>query len=447
MPRKSSPLFQLTDSSVRIGRQIRPMEVALEMPGDKSISHRSLLLASLASEPVRIEGLLGSADVGSTLAAIRKLGARARRTGESDCWMIQGRGIEGYREAEGPIDCGNSGTTVRLLTGLLAASPMFSIVTGDSSLRRRPMARVVRPLAAAGATLLGRDGGRLLPLAIQGCRMNAFDCEIPEPSAQVKTAMLLAAMKSSGVSRITQESRTRDHTERMFRYLGVPLTKRGATLEVTGPAEPRARELQVPGDPSSAAFFAVAALAVPGSRIEIRRVCLNPTRIGFVKVLQRMGASIQIRKTGEACGETIGDLITEHGPLRGVVVRAAEIPSLVDEVPVLAVAACLAEGLTRFRGISELRTKETDRVAALVREFSAMGAAIEAIDDDLIVRGPSPLTGASVESHHDHRMAMSLSVAALAASGVTEILGHRCVKISFPHFFDQLAEISGRTAQ
>jgi 3-phosphoshikimate 1-carboxyvinyltransferase len=305
------------------------------------------------------------------------------------------------------------------------------------------MDRVVRPMAQAGAVLLGRAENRLLPLAIRGRRLDGFEYTIPEASAQVKTALILAAMKAHGVSRITQAAVTRDHSERLLNYLGVPLVVNGDTVEVAGPVGPQARELRVPGDPSSAAFFVVAGLLVPGSRVTIREVCLNPTRLGFVKVLERMGARITLRRTGEAAGEELGELIAESSELSATEVSAEEIPTLVDEVPILAVAASQARGETRFRGVQELRTKETDRLAALCRELGAMGADVRESGDDLCVRGPCALTGTRVTSHDDHRMVMSLAVAALAAKGQTEIASHACVKISFPNFFELFGQMTG----
>lgn len=428
---------------LRLTRVMKPFSADLRVPGDKSISHRAVLLGSLAEGRTRIENLLESADVLATVAAVRALGATVRHSAAGGCWSVEGRGIDGYREAGRPLDCRNSGTTARLLTGLLAASPIFSVLTGDRSLSRRPMARVVRPLTQAGATILGRDGGRLLPLAISGRRLSGFEYAIPEASAQVKTALMLAALKAHGLTRLRQTAVTRDHTEKLFTYLGVEFRQSGEHLEIAGPIQPRARDIAVPGDPSSAAFFLVAALMVPGSRVVVRDVCLNPTRTGFVRVLQRMGARLEARATGTAAGETVGDLLLESGPLAGVEVEAAEIPSLVDEVPILAVAAAAADGPTAFRGVDELRAKESNRLSALVKELSALGVAAAEVGDDLIVRGPARLVGAAVDSHGDHRMAMALSVAALAAAGETVLAGPECVRISFPGFYELLATAIG----
>lgn len=426
---------------VLIRSQGRPLSVTMRVPGDKSISHRAVLLGSLAAEPVRIVNLLESADVLASVAAVRLLGVPVRRSGAD--WLIHGRGIDGYTEPVRPIDCRNSGTTARLLAGLLAASPFFSVLTGDASLRRRPMGRVTRPLTQAGAEILGRDGGRLLPLAIRGRKLEGFEYRIPEASAQVKTALVLAAMKAHGSSRILQTTPTRDHTERLLAHLGVPFRVSGEAIELTGPLQPRGGELIVPGDPSSAAFFAVAGLLVPESRVTIEGVCLNPTRLGFARVLERMGARLTLRPTGQAAGEEMGEISAEGSPLTATEIAAGEIPSLVDEVPILAVAATQARGQTRFRGVQELRTKESNRLEAVCRELSAMGAELREEGDDLVVCGPTRLKGAPVASHDDHRMAMSLAVAALVATGETEIAHAACVKISFPGFFDLFARLGG----
>lgn len=419
---------------VCIRHQSRPLRATLRVPGDKSISHRVVLLGSLAAEPVRILNLLESADVLASVGAVRLLGVPVRRLGAD--WLVHGRGIDGYTEPQRPIDCRNSGTTARLLAGLLAASPFFSVLTGDASLRRRPMGRVAKPLAQAGATFLGRDGGRLLPLAIQGRRLDGFSYRIPEASAQVKTALVLAAMKARGSSCIHQTTPTRDHTERLLAHLGVPLRLSAGSIELTGPLQPRGGEIVVPGDPSSAAFFAVAGLLVPDSQVTIEGVCLNPTRLGFVRVLERMGARLTLQPSGHAAGEEVGGLTVTGSALTATEISADEIPSLVDEVPILAVAASQAEGQTRFRGVQELRTKESNRLAALCQELGALGAELREEGDDLVVCGPRRLKGAAVASHDDHRMAMSLAVASLVASGATEIARAACVKISFPGFFD-----------
>lgn len=428
-------------SQVRLTRARRPFEAALEVPGDKSISHRAVLLASLAAGKSRILNLLQSADVRATMAAVKLLGAGLRGSA-AEGWTVEGRGIGGYREPDRPIDCKNSGTTARLLTGLLAASPLFATLTGDVSLRRRPMGRVVRPLRAAGATILGRQDGERLPLAIRGAQLAGFDYDVPEASAQVKTALLLAALKARGRSRIAQRAQTRDHTEQMFEYLGVPFERDGAALTLVGPIEPAARDIEVPGDPSSAAFFVVAGLLVPGSCVTIRGVCLNPTRIGFVRVLERMGAKLAVRVTGSAAGEPVGELVAQASELSATEVSSGEIPSLVDEVPILAVAASQAHGTTWFRGVAELRAKESDRLAALRRELGALGASLREEGDDLAVTGPSALSGAVVDSHDDHRMAMALSVAALVTREVTTVRGHRCVRISFPDFYEKLGLVA-----
>ncbi|MBI4872664.1 MAG: 3-phosphoshikimate 1-carboxyvinyltransferase [Candidatus Riflebacteria bacterium] len=436
--------LDVCDRVLRIGRRDSPLEAELRVPGDKSISHRAVLFSSLASGPVQVEGLLESADVRATINAVRRLGISVRKRATT-IWTIGGRGVDGHREPDCPLDCLNSGTTARVLTGLLAASPFFSVLTGDTSLRSRPMGRVVRPLTLAGATILGRDGGRLLPLAIHGKSLEPFEYRIPEASAQVKTALLLAAMKTRGTSRIIQDASTRDHTERLLRYLGVELRSEGTSLIVGGPAQPAARDLAVPGDPSSAAFFAVAGLLVPGSCVKISGVCLNPTRLGFVQVLRRMGARLGLTVTGQMAGEEVGDLVARGSELTATTVEAGEVPSLVDEVPILAVAASRARGETWFRGVGELRAKESDRLAALRRELGALGAELEEVGDDLCVRGPRELTGAPVDSEGDHRIAMALSVAALTARGVTELGGHACVRISFPDFCEKFREMLGET--
>ncbi|MEN0075456.1 MAG: 3-phosphoshikimate 1-carboxyvinyltransferase, partial [Paracraurococcus sp.] len=360
------------------------------VPGDKSISHRALMFGALAVGTTEITGLLEGEDVLRTAAAMRALGAEVEQHGPG-AWRVAGRGVGGLVEPADVLDMGNSGTAARLLCGLLAGHPIFAVMTGDASLRKRPMRRVTEPLAASGARFLTREGG-VLPLAVQGA-VDALplDYTLPVASAQVKSACLLAGLCARGTTRVIEPERTRDHTENMLRHFGATVRvedlPEGRLIELEGQPELAAAPILVPGDPSSAAFLLVAALLVPGSRVTVENVGLNPLRTGLLTTLREMGARLTVENARIAGGEPVGDVTAEYGPLRAVEVPPGRAPAMIDEYPVLAVAAAAAEGETRMRGLAELRVKESDRLAATAALLAANGIAARIEGDDLLVQG------------------------------------------------------------
>jgi 3-phosphoshikimate 1-carboxyvinyltransferase len=426
---------------------LRRLTGEIAVPGDKSISHRSVMLAGLADSPVRIGNFLAAADCLSTVACMRALGVRVDQVGESEL-IVQGNGLFGLSEPEGVLDAGNSGTTMRLLTGILAGQPFFSVLTGDASLRRRPMARIIAPLTKMGCRIHGREQSRFAPLAIMpadGIHGIAYD--MPVASAQVKSALLFAGMFADGPTRLTEPYISRDHSERMLQTFGAKVTRKGHTVTLAPVQDLVAPpSIDVPGDISAAAFWLVAATVIPGSRLRLTNVGINPTRTGIIDILRRMGADITVAAERRAGEEPVADLVVASAELQGTTVEGEIIPRLIDEIPVLAVAALFAKGRTIISGAEELRVKESDRLRAIACELAKMGARIEETPDGLIIDGPQPLSVANCDSHGDHRMAMALAVAGMAAAGV-EIDDADSVGISYPQFFAHIAalqEASGR---
>lgn len=416
-----------------------PLLGTLAVPGDKSMSHRALIFAALATGTSSIAHLAGGADVACTRAVLVALGVRIRVRADEGV-VVAGAGFEGLREPEVVLDCGNSGTTMRLVAGLLAGRPLHAVLTGDDSLLRRPMMRVVEPLRAMGAKITGRNGGALAPLAIQGAALTGCRHELPVASAQVSSALVLAGLQADGETFIAEPGMSRDHTVRMLAALGAPVVRVDErTLRVHAGA-PMPFEFVVPGDPSSAAFFVVAACITPGSSIRLRGVSLNPTRIGFVTVLQRMGARITIEPTGDVLGEPVGDLVVEASTLEGTVISGAEIPNVIDEIPVLAVAAAFAHGRTEIRDAAELRHKESDRIGTIAQELTQMGVGVTTLPDGLDIEGGQPRAGL-FKSHGDHRIAMAGAVAAHALAGASTVRGWRAVSSSYPEFLTDFSTL------
>jgi 3-phosphoshikimate 1-carboxyvinyltransferase len=412
---------------------------SLRVPGDKSISHRALMLSALAVGESTVEGLLEGEDVLRTAAALRALGADIAR-GDDGRWHVWGRGIGGLCEPDAVLDLGNSGTGVRLLMGILAAHPITATLTGDASLVCRPMARVIEPLAQMGASVQARDGGRL-PLAITGSdRLRPIGYRLPVPSAQVKSAVLFAGLGAPGITEVVETARTRDHSERLMRHFGavVEVSDDGELrrIRLTGQPELAARAVRVPGDPSSAAFPLVAALITAGSAVTLPGVGLNPLRTGLLETLQEMGAGIEVENPREESGEPVGDLRVVADALEGVEVPADRAPAMIDEYPILAVAAACARGTTVMRGLGELRVKESDRLAAVARGLAACGVAVEEGADSLTVHGTGspPAGGATVASELDHRIAMSFLVLGLASERPVTVDDDRPIETSFPDF-------------
>jgi len=411
----------------------------LTVPGDKSISHRALMFGALAVGTTEIEGLLEGEDVLRTAEAMRLPGATVEHLGPGR-WRVAGRGIGGLTEPADVLDMGNSGTAARLITGLLAGHPLFAVMTGDASLRRRPMKRVTDPLAACGARFSSREGGRL-PLAIEGARNPLpLDYTLPVASAQVKSACLLAGLCAPGITRVVEPEATRDHSENMLRHFGatvhVEARGHGRVIELTGQPELRAAAVNVPADPSSAGFFVVAALIVPGSRLVIDNVGLNPLRTGLFDSLREMGARLEVGDPRMEGGEPVGDLTVEFTELRAVDVPPERAPSMIDEYPVLAVAAACATGTSRFRGLAELRVKESDRLTGTAELLRAAGVRCEIEGDDLLVHGCGgpPPGGGLVATQMDHRLAMSALVLGLACREPVSIDDGSFIATSFPNF-------------
>ena len=417
------------------------------VPGDKSISHRALLFGAIAEGTTTIHGLLAAADPCCTADCLRAMGVAISPLGNKDQpVVVEGVGLDGLQEPGDVLDCGNSGTTMRLLLGLLAGRQgRCFVLSGDASLRRRPMGRVSRPLRQnLGACIAGRAEGTLAPLAVSGCQLQGGVIGSSVASAQVKSALLLAGLTASGSVSVIEPNRSRDHSERMLKAFGADVQvngQYGRHVRIT-PGQPlRGQEIHVPGDISSAAFWLVGAAITPGSRLRLRHVGLNPTRTGVLEVLQTMGARVRVENEKRITGEPVGDLIVEHGPLGPFSIGADLVPRLVDEIPVLAVAALFAEGTSRIQGAKELRVKETDRLAVMTRQLSAMGAVVEETADGLVIDGPQTLRGAQLDSETDHRVAMSLAVAALSAHGPSRIQGAAAAGVSYPGFWRQLGQL------
>ncbi len=416
-----------------------PLRGHLRVPGDKSISHRVLLLGAIGEGLTRIEGFLPAADCLATLRCVQALGVKVERI-SPESLLVHGRGMGSLQEPLEILDCGGSGTTMRLLSGILAGRPFYSVLTGNAQLLQRPMERIAQPLRRMGATILGRDGGRLPPLTIQGGDLRGIDYALPVASAQVKSTVLLAGLQAEGRTVVREPGPARDHTERMLAAMGADIRVDGRTIILNPRPSPLGHlHITVPGDVSSAAFFIVAACLIPRSDLTIASVGVNPTRTGLLEALRAMGADLTLENERDAGGEPVADVVARTSELRGVEVGGEWIPRLIDELPILAVAATQAKGRTVVRDAAELRVKETDRVATTVEELRKLGAEIEARPDGFIVEGPTELRGARVESHGDHRLAMSLAVAGLLARGETVVSDTECIADSFPGFERVLA--------
>jgi 3-phosphoshikimate 1-carboxyvinyltransferase len=430
-------------------RPVRRVAGTVGVPGDKSVSHRAALLGAVASGVTEIHGFLEGEDCLGTLRAVRALGADVARKGPGH-YLVRGTGPDGLSEPEDVIDCGNSGTTVRLLLGLLAGQPFTAIVTGDESLRRRPMDRVVEPLGRMGAQALGRQGGRRLPLALRGRRpLMPVHHASAVASAQVKSAVLLAGLWASGPVSVSEPTRSRDHTERMLTAFGADLTVEDRTVSLRPGRPLSGRLVRVPGDLSSAAFFLVAGALGEGGRVVVRDVGVNPTRTGVLDVLVAMGTRLESRPAA-GNGEPVADLQVEASGLRGAVIAGDLVPRSIDEIPILAVAAAAAEGPTEIRDAAELRVKESDRIHTLATELTKMGVAIRERPDGFRLEGRPgsgpPFRAARVSSGGDHRLAMALVVAALSADGSTVVEDVDCIASSYPEFVPTLRELVGPDA-
>ena len=426
----------------------RTLKGTITVPGDKSVTHRAIILTALAEGTSAVSSYCRGEDCLNTMRAFQALGVRIDETPGQ--LTVHGKGIWGLTEPNGPIDCGNSGTGIRLLTGLLAGQDFFTVLTGDESIRRRPMGRVVKPLREMGAVIAGRKGGELAPMAITGKRLHGIEYISPVASAQIKSSLLLAGLFAEGTTRFREPRLSRDHTERMFQFFGIPLSRDGGTLVLQGrPAVGWAgNRVVIPGDISAAAFFIVGATIVPGSDITIRNVGINPTRTGLIDVMRIMGADIRILSQREEAGEPVADLRVKSAPLKGVAIGPDLIPQMIDEFPILCVAAAVAQGSTLISGAEELRVKESDRIATMSAELKAMGAQITEKPDGMIIQGLGRAgengrlkAAGKVQSHGDHRVAMSLAIGGLTADTSMTIADTGCMQTSFPNFEAALSEL------
>ena len=417
---------------------------ALSVPGDKSISHRAVMFNAIAEGKAEITHFLLGADCLSTIACFRAMGVQIEQ--HADRVVVHGVGLRGLREPHDVLDCGNSGTTLRLMTGLLAGiNGMYAVLTGDASLRSRPQRRIVDPLRGLGATVDGRSQGTLAPISVRGATLHGGHYELPIASAQVKSAVLLAALSGDGVMTVSGRIDGRDHTERMLAGMGIDIQTRGNIVTLTPPVHPvfpYALSLRVPGDPSSAAFWWVAAAIHPNAELTTLGVGMNPTRVGALDVLRAMGARVTVSNLRTEGSEPVADVTVASSTLTGTTISGPIIPALIDEIPILAIAAAMATGQTVIADAAELKAKETDRIKTVVDALHAMGVRVEATADGMIIEGRGHLDAAAVESHGDHRLAMAWAVAALVARGEMSIAGSEAVDVSYPDFWRDLAAIA-----
>lgn len=411
----------------------------LAVPGDKSISHRAVMLGSIASGNTEIHHFLQGADCLSTISCFRRMGVEIENRG--NMVLVHGKGMRGLSAPSGMLDCGNSGTTMRLMSGILAAQPFSSTLTGDASTQKRPMKRIMEPLTQMGAHISSLRENGCAPLRIKPGKLHGIHYHTPVASAQVKSAILLAGLYGDGPTKVTEPALSRNHTELMLRHFGAEITSEGVTAALMPAKELYGTKVDVPGDISSAAYFIAAALMVPGSEVLIRNVGVNPTRDGMIRVCQAMGADLTLENVRGREAEPMADLLVRHSSLKGVEIGGEIIPALIDELPMIAAMACAAQGTTVIKDAAELKVKESNRIRIMVENLSAMGADIRETEDGMIIEGGHPLHGASVDSHLDHRIAMTFAVTALIADGVTTIKDADCVRISYPGFYQDLSRL------
>ncbi|WP_175991211.1 3-phosphoshikimate 1-carboxyvinyltransferase [Bacillus sp. Marseille-Q1617] len=426
------------DNKLKLSKPAKGLKGELQVPGDKSISHRAVMFGSVAEGRTTIHNFLMGEDCLSTISCFRKLGVDIDI--HADEVTVEGKGWEFLSEPSEVLDTGNSGTTTRLMMGLLAGRPFHSVIIGDESIAKRPMKRVTDPLKLFGTSIDGRDQGNFTPLSVRGGNLKAIQYKLPVASAQVKSAILLAGLQADGVTEVIEPQRTRDHTEKMIIEFGGEIERVEDTIKVRGGQVLKAADVYVPGDISSAAFFMTAAAIVPDSRITLKNVGLNETRIGIADVLKRMGAKIEINEMPDS-GERIGDIMVETSELQGIEIGGDLIPTLIDEIPVIALLATQAEGTTIIKDAEELKVKETNRIDAVVQELKKLGADIEATDDGMIIKGKKPLHGAQVHTWGDHRIGMTLAVASLITESPVYLENADAINISYPNFFEDLSKL------
>lgn len=421
-------------------KRIKGLKGRVSIPGDKSISHRSVMLGSIAEGTTEVHNFLQGADCLSSIACFRQMGIDIENNG--DIVRIHGRGLHGLKRPESTLDTGNSGTTTRLMSGILAGQNFDCVINGDASIQSRPMRRIMTPLSLMGASIESLRGNDCAPLKITGQKLHGIHYDSPVSSAQVKSAILLAGLYADGETSVTEPVLSRNHTELMLGACGGDIRSEGTTATLRPVNRLEAQKIIVPGDISSAAYFMAAGLIVPGSEICIENVGINPTRDGMVKVCRAMGGNISLENIHDVCGEPVADIVVRNSALHGTIVEGAIIPSLIDELPIIAVMAAFAEGQTIIRDAAELKVKESDRIAVMAENLSAMGVDITPTEDGMIINGGKMPHGAVIQSHFDHRIAMSFAVAALASDGETEIIGSDCVNISYPTFYQDLLRLA-----
>lgn len=411
-----------------------PLKGSIEIPSDKSLSHRAVILGSICNGKLHVKNFSASADCKSTVNILQELGIEIEYLTDSTL-LVHGKGLKGFKEPGNILDAGNSGTTLRIMLGILSGQSFYSVLTGDNSLRKRPMGRVIEPLTMMGSRILARENNTVAPITVQGGNLTGIEYKMPIASAQVKSSILLAGLYAKGTTTVIEPVKSRDHTERVLRYLGANLHVNDLRITIEGQSELEPKEIKIPGDISSASFFIVAATIVEGSSLTLINIGINPTRTGLISVLTRMGADIVISDEREVCGEPVGNITVNSSKLRGIEISGDIIPTLIDEVPIIAVAASLANGTTVIKDAKELRNKESDRLSAITTELKAMGVDIEETHDGLIINGKDRIEGAcTCKSHYDHRIAMALTIASLAAKNPVTIENAGWIKVSFPEF-------------
>lgn len=424
---------------MNIKKPSSPLKGELTVPGDKSISHRAVMFGAIANGTTRITNFLQGADCLSTIACFQKLGISIENTPSEI--LVHGKGLHGLSAPSDYLDTGNSGTTTRLIAGILAGQEFTSFLTGDASIQTRPMKRIIQPLSLMGASVESLRGNDCVPLKIQGHPLQSISYLSPVASAQVKSCILLAGLYGNDITSVTEPFLSRNHTELMLSHFGAKISSQNTTVSIEPEPVLYGTDISVPGDISSAAYFIAAALLVPGSELLIKHVGINPTRDGILRICKAMGADIQLMNHSTAGGEPVADLLVRHSTLHGTVIEGELIPALIDEIPVIAVLAAYAKGTTVIRNAEELKVKESNRLGILVEELTAMGGNVEETSDGMIIHGGAPLHGASIDSRLDHRIAMSFAIAGLAAEGTTQLLRADCVNISYPGFYKDLREL------
>lgn len=428
-------------SRIRVSRPKQPFQKTFSVPGDKSISHRAIMMGSLAKGVTTVKGFLSGDDCLNTMTCFQQLGVHIEQSEETTL-HIHGRGLQGLKEPNRPLYVGNSGTTIRLMTGLLAGSSIFTVLTGDDSISERPMSRIVEPLRLMGAKIDGRQDGKYTPLAIHGTPLQGITYQTPIASAQVKSALLLAGLFAEGKTTVIEPAQSRDHTERLLPAFGVKVDHSADNVvSIRGNQSLSSTMVQVPGDISSAAFLLATACMVPGSRVTVENVGLNPTRTGVIEAFQQMGAEVKWEITDYSCNEPVGRVSIIAEELRGATFGGEIIPRMIDEIPILAVVATQAQGRTIIRNAAELKVKETNRIRTTTQELRKLGAQIEETEDGLIIDGPTRLQSGICQSHGDHRIGMAMAIAGLASQDGVQVEQANAIRISFPRFEEQILSL------